>query len=477
MKDTAERIRALRRPVGIAVMALAFAVAAGAEEPLQHRLIVKSFIDFGHIVNGSNPNDPQGNPDITMLPLNRANVLAIQEVTAGRFDVSAGLSGLIWWPYGGGITDADERVMQVKPMIPVARVRWQFGSPSGISGALMLGTFNYKYNSDAKNLGEYLYRSGTYPGFLWTTEGWLLMNRAGNYSHGVMLSLAQFNGMLKHSFSLFMETQYFPVGDFSPGYDGSFTSKWFELGGGVVLNHYLPLHPSALRPKDGENTYIRQVTGVDSTGDTAYYIGPNFNSVDINDSSVTVLHRWTTKGVKLMGRAAVNLGYLLPPEIRGTEDLRVFAEAAVLGWENQPLYYEKRSERIPVMFGINLPTFRMLDVLTLQAEYYRSPFNDIDKYNSSSLPIWEAHFAKDGLGTILTDSTGKVIPASVHDDDWKWSVYAKKAINKAVTVYVQAASDHLRLMSGPRQVKTSSIPLTSSPSEWYYLIRMEFSLR
>jgi hypothetical protein len=78
-------------------------------------------------VNGSNFNASAGvDPDISMQPLNRANFLAIQEVSAGNFDVAAGLAGLIWWPYGGGITDASERVLNVKPMVPVARVRWRF---------------------------------------------------------------------------------------------------------------------------------------------------------------------------------------------------------------------------------------------------------------------------------------------------------------------------------------------------------------
>jgi len=441
---------------------------------------VKSFIDFGHLVRGTNPYDPQGDPHISALPLNRTGVLAIQDVSVGRFDVSAGLGGLIWWPYGGGITDADERVMQVKPTIPVARARWQFGSPSSVAGSLMVGTFSYKYNPDAKNLGEYLYRAGTYPGFLWTTEGWLLMNRANNYSNGVLLSLSQFKGMLKHNFSLFMETQYYPVGDFSPGYDLAFTSDWVELGGGVVLNHFLPLHPSALKPKDDENTYVRAVDTANDT--TVFYYGPK-NAAPFDLTSPTIrdidtLHRWTHKGVKVMGRAALKLGSLLPDGMRGPEDLRIFAEAAVLGWENQPLYYEKRSERMPIMFGINLPTLKTLDVLSVQGEYYSSPFNDIDRYNSASLPIWEAHFEKDPVsGRALTDANGKVIPTSVHKDDWKWSIYAKKTVNKAITVYAQAASDHLRLMSGPRQVKTSNVALTSSPKEWYYLIRMEFSLR
>jgi hypothetical protein len=46
-----------------------------------------------------------------------------------------------------------------------------------------------------------------------------------------------------------------------------------------------------------------------------------------------------------------------------------------------------------------------------------------------------------------------------------------------MTVHAQAASDHLRLMSGPRQLTASPVPLTSTPREWYYLFRFEFTLR
>jgi hypothetical protein len=447
-------------------------------DSVRTRLTLRTFTDFGHIVSGTNSFPAPGAPaDISMQPLNRASFLAIQEISSGNFDVSAGLSGLLWWPYGGGITDADERAMQTRVSIPVARARWRFGDPATSGAYFMVGTFSHKYNPDAKNLGEYLYRSGAYPGYLFTTEGWLLMNRASHYSHGAMFSVTQLDGALRHNLSLLMQTTYYPVGDFSPGYDVSYKSKWVELGGGAVFHHYLPLRPSALVPKEGENTLIRMPTGTDSLGDTTWYVGPNFDNVNLNDPGVETLHRWTHKGIKVMGRGALNLNHLLPAESRNPEDLRVFAEVAVLGWENQPLYYEERSERMPVMFGMNVPTFKLLDVLTVQGEYYKAPFNDIDRYNSASLPVWEGNFQRDDFGALLLDDEGKVIPTREHDDDWKWSVYAKKTVNRIMTVHAQAASDHLRLMSGPRQLTASPVPLTSTPKEWYYLIRLEFALR
>lgn len=457
---------------------------AGQEDSVRLKMTIRSTLDFGHIVNGSIPTQYAKpinlSPDVSMLPLNRANVLAIQEAAIGRFDVSAGLAGLIWWPYGGGITDASERAINVKPMVPVARARWQFGDPQANSGMLQIGTFNHKYNPDAKNLGEYLYRAGTYPGFLWTNEGWLLMNRAGNYSHGAMLSMVHLGGMFKQNLSLFMETNYYPVGDFSPGYDFTVAGKWLEAGGGAVLHHYLPLRPSALTPKDDENTFIRARKIDPATGDTTLFNGPRAQSpLDLEfdpDVQWRVEHRWTHKGIKLMGRAALNLGHLLPDAAGKPEDLRLFAEAAVLGVEDQPLYYEKIEERIPVMFGITLPTFKLLDALTLQGEYYKSPYNDINFFNTKSLPIWTTDFAVDSTTLkVMTDADGQVIPEKNHQDDFKWTVHAKKSVNRLLTVYAQAGSDHFRLTTG--LFKASSVPLTATPSEWYYLIRMEFALR
>lgn len=468
-------------PLGLFAAFSALPACAQTSDSIRTKLTIRSFIDYGHVVKGSNPtaNTNAGvSPDASMLPLNRTNFLAIQEVAAGDFDVAAGLSGLIWWPYGGGVTDASERVMNVKPMVPVARVRWRFGEPASTSGALLAGTFGHKYNPDAKNLGEYLYRSGTYPGFLMTTEGWLLMNRAGNYSHGALLKVSQFGGALRHNLSLFMETSYFPIGDFSPGYDVAFTQKWFEVGGGVVLNHYLALHPSKLEPRDAENTYVH----ARDTAQGLEYYGPGDRvPSEISGSpgfTQEVLGRWTHKGVKVMGRAALNLNTLLPADKRNPEDLRFFAEVALLGVKNHPLYYEKRSERMPVMFGVNVPTFRLLDVLTLQGEYYASPFNDNSKFTSASLPIWAAEFETvDSNFTTypVLDPDGKVIVKENRRDDWKWSVYARKTVNRVISVHAQAASDHIRLTDG--KFNASSVPLTGTPKEWYYLLRLEFALR
>ncbi len=453
-------------------------LSAYGQEPEISQLKVKGYLDFGHLVNGRNI-EASGNQSIDMLALNRGNVTLSQSVRLGDdFEVDAGLTGLIWWPFSDRTTQPNTRVMRVKPMVPLARAKWKFGDGQGNHGHIQVGTFPYKYNPDAKNLGEYLYRSGTYPGFLFTTEGWLFMNRAGQYAHGLQGNFTHLNGMLSHNFSLFMEMVYYPIGDFSPGYDFSFKTKFIELGGGIVLNHFLPIRPSLLEPNEESNIYVTLPQGLDPVDANHVYYGPKDRAPNVDDSLLIEIERWTHKGIKLMGRVNVNLNSLLPEGSSSPEDLKIFLEAAVLGWKDYPLYYEKRAERIPVMFGVNLPSFKLLDVLSVQLEYYGSAFNDFYLFNGESDPRW--NYTNGELSTYLDSSRAGTLEnwkkdAAIHEDDIKWSIYAKKSFNKVFTLYTQVASDHFRLVN--EALTTSSAPLTSTPKEWYYLLRLEFNLR
>ncbi len=457
-----------------------FAVApVVAEEEIEYKLKVNSYLDFGHLVSGVNPD---GNSAIDMLPLNRGNVTITPQVFLGEsFDVMVGITGLIWWPYSADNTQPSKRVMRVKPMVPLARGKWSFGDKGGFHGHLQAGTFPYKYNTEAKNLGEYLYRSGTYPGFLFTTEGWLFMNRAGFYAHGLQMQMKHLDGMLTHNLSLFMEMTYYPIGDFSPGYDFAFKTAFLELGGGAVYHHGLPIRPSLLKLNQPNNKYVHIPADTEAAPRWQEYVGPldlaPFEATSDPTVVPTVLHHYTHQGIKLMGRATLNLNSLLPEDRKSPEDLKIFAEVALLGVEDYPIYYEKKADRMPIMLGVNIPTFKFLDVLSVQVEHYSAPFNDITKLNQESSPIWEMNqndYATytDSLNAGTLENWKTLV--SNQKDDWKWSIYAKKRVNGILTLYSQVASDHFRLVDS--DMATSVKPLTSNPKEWYYLLRMEFGL-
>ncbi|MBF0433227.1 MAG: hypothetical protein HQK83_18245, partial [Fibrobacteria bacterium] len=172
------------------------------------------------------------------------------------------------------------------------------------------------------------------------------------------------------------------------------------------------------------------------------------------------------RGIKAMGRFSINIGSMMGlDETIGPNNFKIFAEAALLGVQNQPFYYEKISDRIAYMFGIHIPTWGILDKLSFQAEYFGNPYKDswfnyrwvgrpVPTYNGNTKLAYEND------------------PTDFHEDDWKWSLYAKKAVVPGLNLFLQVASDHMRTINS--SAFNSYEPVFQKPSQWYYLIRAEF---
>jgi hypothetical protein len=418
-------------------------------------------IDAGHVVKGEYAGDME------FYPLNRTIVVLEQSAAFGEvWEFNAGFKGILWWPFhpGGGRAPY-QRNMRGAAALSEASAKRTWGDHA----FLEFGFFPYKYNPDAQNLGEYLYRSGTYPGIVRNTDGMHLMNYALFEAYGVHLRTSHWEGVVAHDFNIFSEPTSAPIGDLTPAYEVSVNFPLVQFGAGVAYNRFLSYNLDQTRPNDASD-YANGYYQVDSVGGGGVqYVGPFGllpngsvkTRIVSGDSTVHALHYYTQRGIKLMARMAVDLGPLLiPDEYRNPGDLRVFAEAAVLGWEDQPFYYEDRMQRIPVMFGMHVPTFKLLDRLTVQAEYYGSRFADTKQYDENSHPIWT-----------ITSSYDE---ADYKRDDWKWSVTGRKTVNRLLTVHAQVANDHLRLpiFTG----NPTSTPLTNTPENWYYLLRFETRL-
>jgi hypothetical protein len=99
----------------------------------------------------------------------------------------------------------------------------------------------------------------------------------------------------------------------------------------------------------------------------------------------------------------------------------------------------------------------MLDVLSLQAEHYGARYVNTKDFNELGLPVWNPNGAK-----------------GEPDDDWKWSVFAQRSLNRLIRVQVQVAKDHLRLPIFDYNISESA--LTEKRGDWYYLVRLECGL-
>jgi hypothetical protein len=423
-------------------------------------------IDAGHIVNG------EYSGEMEYHPLNRTMVVLEQSATLGEaWGFDAGFKAILWWPFQqGGGTAPYQRNLRGAASLSQVRAKRSLAF-LGENAFVEFGFFPYKYNPDARNLGEYLYRSGTYPGIVRSTDGFHLMNHARFDAYGVHLRMTQAGGLIAHDFNLFSEPTSVPVGDLTPAYEVSVNTRLVQVGAGAAYNRFFSYASEQNRPRETGNAYfVADSIGTDSLGNPIPWSGvlgelplssPVRARIVAGDPSVRAEHYFTQRGIKLMARAAVDLGILLLPEhLRNPGDLRVFAEAAVLGWENQVFYYEDRLQRIPVMFGVNVPTLRMLDRLSVQAEFYAARFADTKQFDENAHPVWTVSPGYD--------------PANFRRDDWKWSVNGNRALNRVLTLHAQVANDHIRLpiFTG----NPTSTALTRTPDNWYYLLRLEASL-
>jgi hypothetical protein len=453
------------KPTVVFIAAAAMAAAAQDSDSALTRFGFDGFearmaLEAGHLVNGEFQRAGSDARPMSMVPMNRNIVFLDQDASYGEdWDFNAGFMGVMWWPFTPEAGPPGTRTVRVESRVSRLKARRNFGE--GKPAYLEFGYFPYKYNPDAWNLGEYLYRSGTYPGVINTTDGVQLMSSPAYYAYGARFHWDMAGGLLAHDVNLFSEPAVDPIGDITPAYELSLKTSILEVGAGAAWNRGFSYRPSRLEPKDQANLYV-QWKG-DAT--TPAYTGPFEGAPDAvltGAVPVDTLHIWTHKGVKVMARAALDLGFLLPEDKRSPGDLRIYAEAAVLGWADQPYYYTNRSRRMPVMAGLNVPTFGLLDLLAFQAEHYNAEFNSTYNLYINGLPIWKVE-------DFATKDAQHYKP-----NPWRWSMHGRKQINRLANLNFQVASDHLRM----RDLLTlpTEYEMTQKPGNWYYLLRLDVGI-
>lgn len=482
--DFGAKITVGRCFLGAACVGLA-ALAPIQAEVERSPIRVGTNIDLGQIVKGELS---EGTEEPGQF-LSRTGVSLTQFGTINkRLDVTVSVGGLFWYSLPVSPGAPHTRLVKFGPGVGQASGLFRFGDIKEPSALLEFGYFAHKYNPDAKNLGEYQFRSGTYPGYLWT-GGWSIVNSAAYMAQGAKLTLPTFGGNLKHDLMLFMERDFEPTYDISPSYQITFKpAEAFEMGAGVTYAHGIPIKPSLTTPKDRANAYLGDsalsksqwdkagydlndshvVPDGDPLAGTAHADGKPYVTLTENGIPNSQLSYYTFQGIKVMGRASINPQAWLQSELLGPQDLKLYGEFAILGIKNYPFYYEKLSERIPVMVGFNVPTFKLFDVLSVEVEYYKSRFqNNIRDVFQLSYPKWQ----------LPPSQTTSTYPAFIDsskietEDDLHWSVYAKKTLFEGLDLYLQVASDHMRVLSF--NAEPSDLDVTRKPSQWYYLARLQ----
>jgi hypothetical protein len=460
----------------ILCLGLLLSQSSGSDEPGVHRkkLAMATQFDFGQIMSGRGIQPQAG--DVGEQFLQRTGVWLTQEVSIDeKLQVKIGVGGMFWYSLPeakAGEEGAHKLLTKFGPGISQAQATYLFGDPSHSGIKLQMGLFPYKYNSEAKNLGEYLLRSGTYPGIL-RTGGWNFVSSASYMLQGLRLNIPLWQGRFQSDFLLPMERDLPPMHDVSPTYVASLM-PWtgVEFGGGLCWNHGIPVQPSKTSPRDSKGDLLNKNPG------NAYFV-KRINTDTATNRTVPFLfvrdstRFYTFQGLKMMGRFSFDPKIWLGKGPFGQQDLKLYGEVALLGWKNYPVLYEKKSERIPVMLGVNLPTFDWLEVLAFEVEHYGSKFPDnfFQVYNNRlPIPHWSEDWpSKDSVANYAPEAS------EIRRDNWKWSIVARKQIIGGIRILAQAASDHMR----PYEYNVFPFwaPVTNrNGKDWYYLCRIEMAI-
>jgi hypothetical protein len=310
--------------------------------------------------------------------------------------------------------------------------KFSFGHAENPFLQAKLGMFVYKYNSDGRNFGDFLFRTGTYPTWITTSFDFPAARLLGLQLSSDPVNIQ--NILDLHADILFTSEAFvFPFGDFS--LTGIVTSKLFnaiELGAGIDFARFLSVTDSLTSPKwdvGNSNTNTPNVY-LSPTGDTNYY---------------------SFKATKFMAKASIDpKKFFGSPKWLGPEDMKIYGEicwVGVGGYNENPEeifdtthlqpyrpWYKNLNERTPRMFGFNFPAFKLLDVLSCEFEYFPSVYpNDYrsNVFSRSPLPYF-----KQGLTEYKEQDWNK--------GAWRWSFYARKMIINGFAVCGEIAFDHLR---------------------------------
>jgi hypothetical protein len=364
--------------------------------------------------------------------------------------------------------------------ITQSRLTYYTGEKSAPLFSATIGSFPFIYNKDVKNLGAYLFRGPVYPGLL--MGGFADPATDSTRSTMLGLNLHSSLGNLSQDILLNAERDIPPTLDWSVGYVAKYKAFGaLEVGAGVNFYRAVPYKNKLMAPghlSEGELSFKKDMyIEVDTvTHDTVFF---------------------THQGTKVMGMFSLDFKPIFGIESKSADDMKLYGEAAIIGLKNYGKTYGDIKQRIPVMLGFNIPTFGLLDHVSLEVEHYGALYrNDLarvgnnnvvadwtvqDKPIPSPKPVSARDYGITPEGLYINSQKDTInVKGTAMDmdnlttDDWKWSVLVDKTVSRHVKFTAQVANDHYR----PRPIATGLIfsnggtaEAFGSPSDWYFIFR------
>jgi hypothetical protein len=429
-----------------------------------------------------------------------------------RLGMEMMLGGIYWNPTYNENASSESVLRYFAGSAPKLDVNYIWGDIENPFLRIDAGIFQYKYNDYARNLGEYMFRTTAYPGMVFT--GGLTMVDINKPSLTGTKLTHTFNKIFSHDLLLTAETEMIPHYDFSLSYMAKANfSDIFKVSAGVEFARILPLKPSVTNPDMQYNRYFtfNDTTYLDNdqyysqrlkalkpghTADSLHYVRGQFladtlskiSSVSAevtlpfsrtlaildsvkNPAKKSSYDHFHTSSITPVLTASFDPKPLLGMDIFGAKDLVVYGEAALLGVQNQPILYEKASERTIAMIGFNVPTFKFLDVLNVEVEHNSSIYPNSNQYNQRDIGRKGSSFAAPAQPTIYASNLeAGYDPADWNKDNLKWSVLAQREIIKGISVTSQIASDNARGFVYPSGRRYWAL-FREPGKDWYWMLK------
>lgn len=496
----------------LALAGLNLAVAQTADDKIEiSRPSFAVFHEFGSINNGTDMEDRE----FENYVLQRSGVwMNLKAVRNDRLMLNATIGGIYWNPTFNENSSSESSLRYFAAMAPRASATYTFGDIAKPSFTIEAGLFPYKYNEYSRNLGEYLFRTTAYPSQVFNGGlTWVEANRA----QVTGLRLAQPLGSIFSHEALFtVETDQLPYYDMNLTYMAKAKiASVLKVGAGAQFARALPIRPSVTNPNIAGNrfytfndtTYIdkddyytqrlkndpgadslmfergktlgTQLKGLTDNGlsmegaldslESLYGVASGSSSYDYyGASSIKTVATFSFDPKPLLGGMTMLAG----------NDLVLYGEAAVIGLKNYPILYEDRLERTVAMIGLNLPTFRMLDMLAVELEWFgsRAPNSSaysqqaISKISDGSIPqprpqpsVYPENLSEAGYS-----------PEDWEKDNIRWSVFTRRNLVRGLSLDFQAASDNSRGWVFPSGRRYWAY--FRSPSDWYWMFKLTASI-
>jgi hypothetical protein len=332
--------------------------------------------------------------------------------------------------------------------------QYHFGQAESPWLMAQIGYFRFKYNPDVRNLGEYMFRTGTYPIYFDMS-----FDAPFQRLLGIHLQDNFFDNSLKLDWLLTSATTFPTMNwSFAALLDYDIAALHFvNFGAGVDFADLLDVYTDHAFPPDG--------------GDPTQPKKGNFQYVAANGDTSW----YSYQGTKIMARLSIDPKAFFKSRFLGSEDLKLYAEADLIGVQNYPdsgispgigkelvaPSYDNWKERIPIAIGFNVPTFRTLDVLNAEVEWFGAQY-----YNDAT----EVFVLQNNPP--LPNVSGWGLPDAPRKTDIKWSIYAKKSFfNGHFVVTGQVARDHLRLSNAAFDFAQLWNEMLVTSNDWWWVLK------